>query len=120
MLFTAMKGLFFLEQCLKGTMVCFMGSAAFWGVTRVGIAGQGCRGSLGRPQRALPQGTEGPHPLLVQSLFTRLQAAIPFPSLELCLVAAFLDLPPLPAPLELLQWQGKQRLWTCWVLCCGE
>lgn len=83
-------------------------------------AEQGCRGSLGHSQRALPQGTEGLHPLLVQSRFTQLQAAIPFLSLEVCMVAAFLDLPPLPAPLELLQWQVKQKLWTCWFLCCGE
>lgn len=61
MLFTAMKGLFFLEQCLKGTMVCFMGSAAFRGVTRVGIAGQGraAEAAWGVLRGLCPRGQKG-------------------------------------------------------------
>lgn len=60
MLFTALKGLFFLERCLKGTMVWFIRlsgtgpSGAFWGVTKNRAESQP------RPRMGPASGQEGP------------------------------------------------------------
>lgn len=65
MLFTVLKGLFFMEQCLKGTMVWFIRlsstgrSGAFWGATQNRPV---TTAALDGPYLEGPGGT---HPLLV-------------------------------------------------------